>query len=75
MPTINLNQILLFMEKNQASVEEALQRFNIKEEDFSEATRAELQRQMELHNEAIQKEEQKAQGETQRIQEDYAGQE
>jgi hypothetical protein len=52
-----------------ASLDEALQRYNLTQEDLTEDTHKELQRQMEIHNKAVEKEEQTVNREATRIEE------
>ena len=53
MPVINMNQILLYMENNESSLDEALAAFNLQNMEISEHVRNEFQRQMELHNKNV----------------------
>lgn len=68
MPTVHLNQLLTAMQSG-ASLDEALQQYNLSQEDLTEETHKELQRQMEIHNKAVQKEEETVTREAQRIEE------
>jgi hypothetical protein len=75
MPVINLNQLMLYMQNTNTSLDEALDRFNVNRESFSDDARKELERQLELHNKNVQRNQETAQKEADRIEEDYAGQE
>jgi hypothetical protein len=68
MTTVHINQLLTAMQSG-ASLDEALQRYNLSQEDLSEDTQKELQRQMDIHNKAVQKEEQTVNREATRIEE------
>jgi hypothetical protein len=68
MTTVHINQLLTSMQSG-ASLDEALQRYNLTQEDLTEDTHKELQRQMEIHNKAVEKEEQTVNREATRIEE------
>lgn len=52
---INLNMLTTYMENNEASLEDALAFYNY--DNFSESARTELNRQIEVHREAVAKQE------------------
>ena len=55
MPTLNINNLLTYMENNNASLEESLKAYKLDEKLLTPTVRAEIERQMELHNANIAK--------------------
>lgn len=76
MPTININQIVMYLENNNGdgprSLEEAEDRFDVK---LTDRQREEIARQMKLNEENRQEVKDEAEREADRIGEDYAGNE
>jgi exonuclease VII small subunit len=74
MPVVNLNQIMLYMQNTESSLEEALKRFNLKEDDLTDHAREELNRQVELHNKNVARQEEGNDSEPTQPESDYEGQ-